>query len=187
MSLIAITVGETVEVLSPYNASFVGGAKRLGGRWDPEHKLWRFAPTLEAEVRALCAKIFGAGEDALLADVCTVRITADYSAMVECGPIIYRGRVVAAASDRDGGARPGPDVSLISGKIGSGGSMKYWKTTIDEGTVLEVRNVPRAAAEDTQLFSVEIVEDEAATRRALEAERERLAQRLAEIDDLLAA
>ena len=55
---------------------------------------------------------------------------------------------------------------------------------IDEGSVVEIRNVPIAALNDS--YEYEIVEEKKIDRSALEEEKAKLLKRLAEIEALLA-
>ena len=66
--------------------------------------------------------------------------------------------------------------------------MKYWETKCDERTVVEILDVPRASVGDAEGWEIEIIEEAqpAIDREALEAEKERLLARLAQIDELLA-
>ncbi|WP_407573005.1 hypothetical protein [Deinococcus altitudinis] len=53
-------------------------------------------------------------------------------------------------------------MAMLSGKIGSGGSVKNWYTEIDKGTVMMMRNFPVAWTEqlrkDSNVEVIEIVE-----------------------------
>lgn len=63
------TTATTVSVKSKYNPDFIARAKNLGGRWQPADKTWVFPRGREAEVRALCAAIYGTTAEAAPAPV----------------------------------------------------------------------------------------------------------------------
>lgn len=178
------STGTKVEVKAPYHPDFPHNAKRLGGKWN--NSAWSFDARDEDRVRELCRKIYGT--DGTSADLVSVRLTAKTDITALQGGIFAAGRCVARATGRDSGAKLGDGVILLSGRVTSGGSMKNWRTYVIEGSVVEVRDVPRAAISDidTNDWTIEIVE--AGDRTAvLRAERDRLIARLAEIDAELTA
>lgn len=186
---VEITIqGDKINVHSPYNPDFPHAAKRLGGRWVSASKAWVFDGRDEDRVRALCLEVYG---DDGRGEAQLVTIRATYAADDYDSDLAFyvAGRQVARAFDRDGGARLGEGVIVLSGGFGSSGSRKNPNVTVSAGTVIEVRDVPiaaaKAAVERAEPF-VEIVEADAIDRPALEAERSRLAARIVEIDALLA-
>jgi hypothetical protein len=54
-----IECANAVVTLTPYDKSFIDGAKRLGGRWYPPLKAWVFAPEKANSVRDLVEEIYG--------------------------------------------------------------------------------------------------------------------------------
>lgn len=192
MSKITITAtGNMVAVNAPYNSEFISAAKRLGGRWNaPE---WVFDARDEARVRALLIECYGT--DGEVADLVTIRIEWTENESAKRASIEANGRTIARADGRDSGARLGDGVVLLDGEFGSGGSRANWTTTARAGTVVLVRDFPRAAAEALvaapgrgRQYSIEPEAPEAPVvdADALRAERERLVARIAEIDALLA-
>jgi hypothetical protein len=184
---VSITVNSTtLAVKSPYNSEFVATAKRYGGKWSGGQ--WVFDARDEERVRELCKKVYGS--DGLTADLCTIRAKFTANASVGGGPIEIAGRTIARAHGRDSGARLGEGVVLLEGKFGSGGSMKNWATFVGRnGAVVLVRDFPRAQAERLIAEGADwiSIEPEAPPldRAALEAERDRLSARIAEINALL--
>lgn len=180
--------GDTFPVTAPYNSEFISAAKRLGGRWDaPE---WVFDARDEARVRALLIECYGT--DGEIADLVTIRIEWTENESAKRASIEANGRTIARADGRDSGARLGDGVVLLDGEFGSGGSRANWTTTARAGTVVLVRDFPRAAAQALvaapgreRQYSIE-PEAPAVDADALRAERERLVARIAEIDKLLA-
>lgn len=145
---------EQVIVNAPYHPNFPTGAKRLGGKWNPAEKVWVFDLRDEDRVRELCNQIYGSdahviggkGERAPV-ELVTLRLRAKSEVSAHTSAVFAAGRCVARATGRDSGARLGDGVVLLEGQATSGGSMKNWYTVVCEGSVLEIRDVPRAAAE----------------------------------------
>lgn len=184
------TANGRAKIFTPYNAEFVSMIKCIGGRkWDAEERCWE-VPESEIEiVRGYMMDIFGETDLPTEGEKVTVKVTFNSEESKRCGSIVLFGKTLARAWGRDTGARVGEDVTLISGSVTSGGSMKYWTTEVEEGTVLKVRNVPKAALEqDTNLdVTVEVMEAAGIDRAALMEEKKKLLSRLAEIENLLSA
>ena len=171
-------------VKSPYNADFVAHCRRLGGKWNGGEKYWAFPALVREQVLAVLSEIYGWKPDS---KAVTVKITAKRGIEVRRDAIRFAGRVVAEAQGRDTGARLGADVIQLEGKIGSGGSMRYWETQIREGSVFILRDIPDTAAVADENWAVEIMQDEQRPDiDALKAEKEKLLKRLAQIDAWLA-
>jgi hypothetical protein len=95
------------------------------------------------------------------------------------------GRRLAWRPSRDEQVRLAEGVVVISGGFpASGGSVKNPRLTEEDGTVLEIRDVPLPVAQKmTEESKAAVLVDAAAVERsALLAERDRLLTRLAEID-----
>ncbi len=189
MSAVTIsTVGSKVHAVTPYNTLFVAAARRLAGTWHAP--TWVFDARDEDRVRKMCMKYFGS--DGRLIDTCTVRVVLDETVSSSRAPITLNGRPIAAALDRDSGARIGENVVLLEGSFGSGGSRNHWTTCVKRGgaTVL-LRDFPRAAAlsliETPRAGFTVTLEEEVAPINVSELmhEREKLTARIAEIDALI--
>jgi hypothetical protein len=113
-----------------FNRVLVVMCKNLGGRWDDEAKAWVFSSIVAAEVEEL-DYVYNSKE-------IPIQITAKQSIGAGHDSVYFLGYPVARAMGRDSGATLGEGVSLISGKIDSGGSVKNWTTEIAEGTVLRL-------------------------------------------------
>ena len=191
--LISITrSGSDISVASPFHPAFVNRAKELGGKWDSTAKVWTFDARDEDDVRALCRAVYGTdgSPDTKLVDL---RITFKSGARAGQRAVYVCGREIARAWGRDSGAKLGEGVKLVEGRITSGGSSKNWATVVDAGSVFIVRDVPEAKARaeaeacNTDEFSIEILTSAPAAVdvSALQAEREKLVARMAEIDAIL--
>lgn len=182
--VVSITTTDTqVIVDSPYNTVVPKKARALGGKW--ERNRWAFDRRDEERVRDLCMEYYGS--DGRTSDLCTIRVTFEPHEDQVCGPISLHGRVIAQAYGRDSGAKLGEDIVCLSGGFTSGGSVKNWRTVPKAGTVVLVRDFPRAEALTYDADSGVTIEPEApiVDVAGLQAERERITARLAEIDALL--
>lgn len=180
---VSVTVnGSRVIVDAPYHPQFPARAKAIGGRFDGATKTWSFDARDEAGVREMCIAIYGTDRSAT-AELVTVRVNVESAAGDE---LYIAGRQIARRPGRDIPVRLGAGVVIVSGGFAaSGGSVKNPGLAAKPGTVLEIRDIPRAAlAGIPERYSPEVVEM-TVDRDALIAERERLVARLAEIDALL--
>lgn len=176
-----------LQVVSPYNPELPTAARALGGKLNG--KAWEFDQRLADDVAELYRRIYGEWPgDAT--DYVKVRATALKDIAEDKAGIFLFGRCLARAYSRDSGAKLGDGVILREGRFRSGGSAKYWKTVCEEGTVVELFDVPRKIAEQARseepLWKVEILGDSPSIGRdALIAERGTLLARIAQIDALL--
>ena len=190
MCQVKVSEGENGKILvsTPYNPDLPARAKKLGGQWIALAKAWCFDGRLEADVAALYRGIYGEWPGEAVETV-TVRAECPDGDRAEQTGIFVLGRCLARARGRDSGAVQGEGVVVRSGGFRSGGSMKYWTTVAEEGTVVDIFDVPRNLVEGKTSegkWTVKVVEGSAAIdREALEAEKARLLARIAEIDALL--
>ena len=178
-----------IRIFTPYNPDFVKKIKCVGGRkWDSDTKCWMVPETEIDTVREYMMDVYGETDLPDTDEKVTVRATFPNGAWELTGPIVVFGKEICRAWGRDSGAQVGSDVTLISGKVDSGGSRANWRTEIEEGSVFKIRNVPRKALELTNGYTViyEEIEEPTIDRRALEEELEKLRARISEIEALLA-
>jgi hypothetical protein len=165
-------------LVAPYNPSLGARARELGGRWNAAAKAWRFDPRDEPQVRALARELFGVDGSEDLDDLVTVRVPASPDRRGSA-TITVAGRIVAERRRRDDPVRLASGVVISSGHFhATGGSMRYPEIG-DNDVVLDVRDIPRAAAVHAGLDIVEATDHRLA---ALRAERDQLAARLVQID-----
>lgn len=189
---IEITDDGKIMVKSEYNPLFVQAARKLGGKWFSPH--WVFDSRDEDDVRGLCLEVYGC--DGLTEpELVSVQVTIpeDCNAVGGRQDSIYLfGRIVARAWGRDSGAKLGEGVVVKKGNFSSGGSAKNWNTSVEDGTVFILRDVPKTLVEkhDNEAFVVEIIEEQVKEEKnekkeSLIAEKEALLKRLLEIDSAL--
>lgn len=172
-------------VYTPYNPQFVREIKAIGGaKWNGVERCWMIPKASVDTARKVMMEVYGETDLPDEGEKVTVRVAFDEDVEVERGPVVIYGRVIASAYGRDSGAKVGEGVTFIKGMPRSGGSRNYWETIIPEGCVVEIRNIPVAAITDD--YKYEVVKEKAIDKEALEAEKEKLLKRLAEIEALLA-
>lgn len=188
------THGDKIHVATPYNPTFNQQAKRLGGRWSSDGKVWVFHTQTESRVRETVIRLFGT--DRIDYTSVTVRIDANKAwrqdPTGDDTSMYYAGRKILSRAQRDAAIRLGDGVASIAGTLPiSGGSMRYPSLALcaSDGVILEIYDVP-AGHVDLEDDYVEIVEPNSETPEqidveALLAEKEKLAARLAEIDEIL--
>ena len=154
--------------------------------------MWTFPEHYRENVVEILADIFGYSEST--SDTVLVRLTVGGHALeAERDSVRVAGREVARATGRDSGARLGPGVALMEGRIGSGGSRQYWRTVVPAHSELHIE-LPRSAAvrvvsNPAPWSSAEIVAEIAPRLDPAEllARRAALETAIREIDHLLAA
>jgi len=62
VQVVADEEAKEVAVASPYDKRFVEGAKRLGGKWFPDEKVWVFPLEAKSKVMTLTKKVYGEEE-----------------------------------------------------------------------------------------------------------------------------
>jgi hypothetical protein len=187
MTIHIATDGKNTTARSPYHPDLPARAKALGGKWDGD--AWTFDARDEARVQAMYREIYGT--DGTDGDLVTIRCSFRLDYEADKNAIFIGGREVARARGRDSGATIGDGVVFVAGSATSGGSAKNWKTIIREGSVVEIRDMPRTmaervVAEHDDRYHPEIMEEtKTVDVDALKAERDRLMARLAQIDAML--
>jgi hypothetical protein len=138
---------DKIELVAPYHPHFVGRARALNGQWIDSRKAWHFDPRDAERVRAACLAIFGEDPAAPTTDRVGVRLKLD-EIRCDTGALFALGREVARRPGRDMRVRLGDGVVIEGGSFPrAGGSMRYPELEPRRGTVLLVRDVPRALAE----------------------------------------
>lgn len=176
-----------ISVESHYHPDFPAAARKLGGRWNKS--AWVFDSRDETRVRDLCIDIYGTDGTTGAGEMVTLRVSFFTRFTTTEKTMFVAGRQIARVFSRDGGALLGDGVVVTEGGFYSTGSRNHPALGVKSGTIAEIRDVPRAAAEkaaesDTEWGDVTIV-DERVERAVLEEERAVLVARIAEIDKLL--
>lgn len=191
MSSIKINTNENTTTLSsPYHPELPKRAKALGGKFDGTSKTWKFDARDEDRVREMAVEIYGT--DGTDTETVTVRVEIGEDDLVSQNreSLYLGGQQIARAFGRDSGALLADGVVLIEGRAESGGSVKNWDTRLSAGSTFEIRDVPRGvadrmleeAADNDRIADARIVDETSDRREALQAERDKLVARIAEID-----
>lgn len=123
-------VSGIVTLTHRYNSVLVEKCRNLGGRFDSETKTWVFSEIVEDKVEEL---------DFLYnSEPIPVEITAKKDVSRWHGPVDFLGYTIATAWGRDSGAKLGDDISLVSGLVSSGGSVKNWGTYVWKDSVIRL-------------------------------------------------
>lgn len=110
-----------------YNKKLVEQCRNLGGRWDAPSQTWIFPKFVESEVEEL--------EFQYGANIVTVDLELRESDYAHTSSFCFLGKPLFFATGRDSGAKVCEGISLISGSITSGGSVKNWSSEVLEGSV----------------------------------------------------
>ena len=185
---IIITDNNQAEVYTPYNSNFVTSIKKQIGsaRWDSSKKCWVVPDRSVEFIREIMEKVYGETDIAPQEHI-DVKVKFNEDVYCTCEPLVLFARNIVIAYGRDSGAKVGEGVELVEGNISSGGSMKNWKTQIQKGTVLIIRDVCKTLIDDFNDSDI-LVEnlDKAVLNKAkLLEEKEILLNRINEINKLL--
>lgn len=180
-------IGREALLFTPYNAEFIAAVKNIGGaRWDKEHRAWSIPSEAIDQARDIMRRVYGACDLPDDQPRVSVKLTFEADVSEKWAPVTIFGKTIASATGRDSGARTGDDVVFVVGSPKSGGSVANWRSVVPEGSVVVLHNVPQAALEMPLPEGVQaVVSAQKQSRDALQAEKERLLARLAEIEGLL--
>lgn len=175
-------------VSTPYNKDFVTKVKQIGGaRWNGSERCWVIPESEISTARTYMREVYGETdfpdeEERVTVDVTFLEMVQDW----HNGVTVF-GKQLCRAFGRDSGEKVGDGVTLIEGRIGSGGSRANWTTVVHEGAKFRIRNLAKAALqiESDYNIKVEEVKEDEVNKEALRIEREKLLARLAEINALL--
>ena len=172
----------TISVVSAYNGAWVARAKELGGKWNGNASAWQFPETIEDLVRDALMDIYG--EDGKPTEKVTIDIKLDTEDDIEQS-LVIAGVEFLTRRDRDSAVGVRNGAIIVKGSFKkSGGSLQYPRIGCPTSeTVLRVQ-IPKTKL-DSVGFDYTEVHAEPIDRTALEAEKEALLKRLAEIEELL--
>lgn len=183
---IEVVISESmIKVFCPYSKSFVDFAHMRNAKWSDQHKCWIFDIRDEFAVRSTLIDIYGTDDYASCEKV-DVRINLD-GFNTNVTRVFLLGRELAVRRYWDAPVYLGEKVAIIQGGFEKEPKSRRYRTCDAlPGTVLEVRDVPRIIAERTAIKDPDHVKILGGiNKEALMAEREKLLQRITEIDKLL--
>lgn len=172
-----------IKVESAYNKAWIARAHELNGKW--QAPAWCFDAANEELVRASLMEIYG--EDGRPAEKIMVDIKVTEDDVYRVQDLVVGGVVVARRVSRDAAVRMMNGAVIVSGGFAQrGGSMAHpMIDSVEDGTVIRCE-IPKAKLEEAMnSFDAEVYTPAQINREALEAEKEALLKRLAEIEALL--
>ena len=134
--------------------------KRLGGaKWEASLKGWIISSDFYDEAKGVLIEYFGT-DGSFREKQVNIELIANQDIVVIRKPVMFAGKIIAQAFNRDSGARVGVNVSLKEGKIDSGGSAKNWETIIEKGSRFKLMHVNERilSFEEENEFSYEIIQ-----------------------------
>lgn len=179
-------------IACPYDRSFIYKIKRIGGRWNAPH--WVVDARQKERAQEILRAVYGEDGTDDPADMVNLRLTGtDWDDADGANELGFCGRTVAYRPGRDDRVRFGPGVVVVDAQFySSSGSRANPTLGLDtENPVFEVYDVPRSVylkIKDDE--GVELLPDQRAPGNlvtSLEAERDKLLARLAEIEEQLKA
>lgn len=176
-------------IYTPYNAEFVKAIKGIGGaRWNRDKSAWAIPADYADQAREIMRRVYGEDDRPDCGERVDVRLTFDSSVSEWQSAVTIYGKTISRAYGRDSGARCGDDVAFVEGQPESGGSVKNWTSVVPQGSIVVLHNVPATLLDQPLPKGVraERLEERKSNRDALMAEKQRLLERIAEIDNLVA-
>lgn len=183
-------------VFTPYNADFVRDVKRINGVWSGSNRAWVVEPVMKDQLKKLLVKHYGeTGEEQKR----TYKIVATRTHEERLASVTAGGLVIASAMGRDSGAKVGEGVYMLEGDIDSTGSVKNWKTWVEEGSIFQVEmtdeQASRAANEGWEVTPIEaeaskkdeIIDKLNSAMGVINAKGDNMAEAIAKMEELLNA
>ena len=171
-----------IKVESTYNATFVRLAKTVQGKWEKPY--WVFPLDNEERVREILMEVYG--EDGRPCETVSVDLLLDEYCHGDW--IFFGNLLLVKRTERDLSVRLAPNVMVAKGSfLGCGGSRNYPRVTYKEGTIIRVKDIPRALYDKYKdEKGVYLVESTKSREEILVEEKQALLARIAEIDRELA-
>lgn len=185
---------DKIEVISPYNNTFIKKAKMLKSNWNG--KGWEFKKEYEDIIKGHLMEIYG--DDGSPTPKCIVRVNLsklseiNYSKLWDDEVRMF-GRTLVMRKHRDSTPLLDKTVALVEGGFSnSGGSRNNPRLNFYDNTILQIDDVPEHLYIKI-LNEYDLKDDNDIIYRVdnknniykLKEEKERLLKRLSEIDDIL--
>lgn len=134
-----IITEEKIFVVTPFDSDLPRRFRNLKGRW--ESPAWEFKndPDILKGIQGILLDVFGWDGTG---PTRTVKIRTTETHRRRGLPVTLAGFALAEARGRDSGARTGQEVTLLSGRIGSGGSVKNWESVVYADTEFKIEGFP---------------------------------------------
>jgi hypothetical protein len=186
-SVVVMNTGYHILLSAPYHPALPDRCRELKGVFNREEKTWEFDLSHEIQVRRICFDIFGTdGSDEV--PLVMVHARLDLLCGRQDAEVWCCGRMLAGRFDKNKPPRLGPGVVLLDGGFSeSGGTGRKLRLNPHADTLVEVSDVPLSLAqiETDKGMAVTIVTEDDGLRQALIDEKERLLNRVREIEEQL--
>jgi hypothetical protein len=176
-----------VEIYTPYNKEFVQKIKGIGeARWNG--KCWIINEENLNVARKIMRDVYGYS-DIEANETVSVEVITKEEVYEHTEDVVLLGKVLSHAIGRDSGGYPGEDVAYVKGKAESGGSRSNWISIVPENSKIILRNVNKNIYDKymqnpDERYEIHLIENKV-NKKQLQQEKERLLERIAEIDELL--
>lgn len=174
------------QITTPYNPDFVSRIKNAGGKWNNNKKVWEVAEDDVEYARSIMRDVYGR-DDSEPGEMVDVQLTFKYEYGATCEPYVVLGKVVSRAYGRDGYAHGGDDVRFIKGGPIASGSSRNWKSAVEAGSVVILKNVPKRMSEQyspDKDISVKIIQHKT-TKENLLKQKKKLEEQLKSVNEQL--
>lgn len=132
----------SIYLVSPYDKDLASKCRNLNGDWTGSAWEFKYDEDVLDAVKHAVEETFDFEYDAPRV---TARIEFKEDFYKRKAPYTIGGYILSEARNRDSGAKVGPGVLLIEGRIESGGSMKNWSSEVLAGSVFKIKNFPKGA------------------------------------------
>jgi hypothetical protein len=149
-----------IYLVSPYDEDIARKCRNLNGDWTGNAWKFKYDEDVLAAVKHAVNETFEFDYDAPRA---TAKIEFKEDFYQGKAPYTIGGYILSEARGRDSGAKVGPGVLLLEGKIESGGSMKNWSSEVRAGSVFKIKNFPKGAKVEDAENIIITYEDEDST------------------------
>lgn len=148
-----------IQVITPYLPEFVTFARKKNGTFHTPSKSWIFDARDDETVREKCIELFGT-DGSFSPLTVDVELNLDDARIGYVKDIFRFGRFIVGRRERDHYVTLGDQVVIKEGGFPPrGGSMKYPAIEAQEGTVLEIRDVPVSLVTEGEGVSIVRVQE----------------------------
>jgi len=150
----------TLLICMEYCPQAVYKIKQLGqAKWDSTLKGWKVSTDYKDEVKKILLDYYGT-DGTFSEKRVNIELVTNQDIKRPQKPVLFAGKSIAQAFNRDSGARVGQNVALIEGGISSGGSSKNWETIVEKGSRFKIMHVNEQllSFENDKLFSYQVID-----------------------------
>lgn len=173
---------EKIYTVTPFSNGYKNKARQIGGKWDSAERAWVFDEKYKDLVNSILIEFYGVGIDG---ESETITVEYDASEFEEENHVMIGNLITATRYARDVPVDIKPGTVVVKGEFeGYGGSVKH--PHVNAIDVILQSEIPMAiydSLSDDRKALLKI--PGSSEKEQLQAEKERLLKRIAEIDELL--